>query len=321
MLLSSVLSPVLATASKANTISTKEKASVRQLPSLAEDVAQKVLAQFKNQQLKTEELAFSFLDLQDPANPVASHFRGEVPIYPASVVKMFYLAAVHQWLQDGKLKDSPELQRALRDMIVDSSNDATSYVVDALTETTSGPQLVPDELKVWGEKRNAINRYFQAQGYTNLNINQKPWNEGPYGRERQFVGATYTNRNMLTTQATAQLLTQIMQGEFVSKARSVEMQQLLLRDPHRKASPDSQAVDFLGMALREIPGAKQWSKAGWTSTVRHDAAYVELPVSTNLPQGARFVLVVFTSGHSNETQILPAVARGILSSYYKLPAP
>ena len=38
--------------------------------------------------------------------------------------------------------------------------------------------------------------------------------------------------------------------------------------------PD-QSRDFTSIALK--PGTKLWSKAGWTSTVRHDAAYMELP--------------------------------------------
>ena len=60
------------------------------------------------------------------------------------------------------------------------------------------------------------------------------------------------------------------------------MMQLLSRDPSTKsADPDNQAK-FTGPALP--PGAKLWSKAGWTSQTRHDAAYIELP------NGAKFVL-------------------------------
>ena len=52
--------------------------------------------------------------------------------------------------------------------------------------------------------------------------------------------------------------------------------------------------------------AKLWSKAGWTSTTRHDAAYVELP------GGGKFVLVVFTTGHSREREIIPAIVRSVM---------
>ena len=60
-------------------------------------------------------------------------------IYPASVVKLIYAMAAEAWLQQDLLPEEPELRRAMRDMIADSSNDATGLLVDLLTGTTSGP--------------------------------------------------------------------------------------------------------------------------------------------------------------------------------------
>ncbi|MBE0541270.1 MAG: hypothetical protein IH623_07790 [Verrucomicrobia bacterium] len=40
---------------------------------------------------------------------------------------------------------------------------------------------------------------------------------------------------------------------------------------------------------------------------RHDAAYVALP------DGRGFVLVVFTTNHPNEREIIPAVARAVIA--------
>ena len=42
-------------------------------------------------------------------------------------------------------------------------------------------------MEKWPYKRNAVNRYFASLGYTNINVNRKPWCEGPYGREIQSV--------------------------------------------------------------------------------------------------------------------------------------
>jgi hypothetical protein len=72
-------------------------------------------------------------------SPRGFSYRGVESIYPASVVKLFYLVALHEWLEQGMAQPSTELERATKDMIVDSSNDATSLVVDVLTGTTSGP--------------------------------------------------------------------------------------------------------------------------------------------------------------------------------------
>lgn len=281
-------------------------------PALQRLVAQAVnatLTQFATQKLQSNQLAVTVVDLSQGQPHRWASFRGQEPIYPASVVKLFYLVAAHQWLEEGRLADTAELRRALRDMIVDSSNDATHYVVDLLTDTTSGPELPEAELDRWFEKRNAVNRYFASLGYTNINANRKPWCEGPYGREAQSVRRHQPSRNLLTTDATARLLADIVLGRAVTPARSAQMLDLMRRDPF-KPSPAGcephQATDFIGQAVPA--GARLWSKAGWTSQVRHDAAYVELP------GGGRVVLVIFTVGHSYERGIIGALARPLLDA-------
>ncbi len=85
------------------------------------------------------------------------------------------------------------------------------------------------------------------------------------------------------------------------------MMELLKRDfAGVSKDSDDQGHGFTGIALAGMTGAKLWSKAGWTSTTRHDAAYVELP------NGAKFVLVTFTTDHANERDIIPTVARVVI---------
>jgi len=267
--------------------------------------ADETLAKFADKKLETNQLAITFVDLSDGAKPTWASVRGGDQIYPASVIKLFYLAAAHRWMEDGKLKDTEELRRALRDMIVDSLNEATGYIVDLLTDTTSGPELPPDEMEQWYAKRNAVNRYFTSLGYQNINVNRKPWCEGPYGREIQSVKLhTPNHRNWLTTDATARLLTEIVTGRAVTPERSRQMMELLQRRPF-DPNAERQSLEYTGGALPN--GAKLWSKAGWTSETRHDAAYVELPT------GERFVLVVFTVGHANDKEIIPAVVKVLIA--------
>jgi len=280
------------------------------LQSIVESSVKSVLHDFAAKGLQSNQIAVTLIDLKGAA-PEQASFRGEEPIYPASVVKLFYLDAVHRWLEDGKLKDTPELRRGMRDMIVDSLNEATGYLVDCLTGTTSGPELSASEMDDWCFKRNAVNRYFSSLGYTNINVNRKPWCEGPYGREMQSVQMHKPNhRNWLTTDATARLLTEIVQGKAVSKKHSDEMMALLRRDPFAEGDKNDQAHAFTGMALPK--GAKLWSKAGWTTATRHDAAYVELP------NGAKFVLVTFTVDQANEREIIPSVTNAVIEGISKL---
>ncbi|NJN20959.1 MAG: serine hydrolase [Leptolyngbya sp. RL_3_1] len=244
--------------------------------------------------------------------PQGASYRGVECIYPASVVKLFYLVAVQEWLERGMIQGSTELDRAIRDMIVDSSNDATGLVLDVLTGTTSGPELPPGPFATWQQQRNLVNRYCQSLQWPELetiNVNQKTWCDGPYGRERVLLGEAFENRNLLTTEATARLLHSIIGGVSVSGPRSQTMMTLMQRslDPQvLAADPENQVTGFLGAGLP--PTAHLWSKAGLTSKVRHDAAYIEL---ADQPP---YLLVVFTEGPyaSQNEAILPFVSRQIV---------
>lgn len=284
---------------------------VQSAPSLQQTVdaaVQATLAEFKEPALKPEQLAVTVLDLRGKT-PVSAQYSGDERFYPASVIKLFYLAAVHQWLEDGRIADSPELRRGMKDMIVDSSNDATNYLVDVLTDTTGGPELPAAELDAWSKKRGVVTKYFKMLGYENVNANRKTWGDGPFGREKQDMAAHPPARNYLSTNDTARLLEHIATGRGVTPARSAEMMTLLARDPFTPSSdPDSQAVAFSGAAL--TPGMKLWSKAGWVSWARNDAALIELP------GGGRIIVVTFTDGreHANNRAIIPAVVRRILTN-------
>src|SRR4051794_28828989 len=108
--------------------------SSSKLNDLAAASVRAAIEKFPDEKVKNDDVAVTVIDLHDPQHLVTGSVRGDAPIFPASVVKLFYLVAAHQWLQDGKLEDSDELRRGLHDMIVDSSNDATHYILDALTD-------------------------------------------------------------------------------------------------------------------------------------------------------------------------------------------
>jgi len=288
----------------------KPKAS---LQDVLDRAAKTTLERFADKKLEEKQLSITLIDLRDPQRPVSASFRGNERIYPASVVKLFYLVAAHRWLEDKKIELTPELTRALRDMIVDSSNEATQYVVDVLTQTTSGYELPPKEMEEWQQKRNAVNRYFSGLGYTNINVNQKTFCEDAYGRERVSRGPNGENRNKLTTDATARLMMEIVAGKAANPARTAMMMDLLKREYAGTSNDgDDQGHGFTGIALKGIDGARLWSKAGWTSTTRHDVAYVELP------DGQKFVLATFTSEHASDREIIPTVARAVIEGLKEL---
>ena len=299
-----------------------------QLDKLGNDILEATWTEFPN--LARNQIALSWI-VYDPPVPVNTggalsaeefwkhqvrgfSYRGVERIQPAGIVSLFYLVAIEEWLENNMTPNSGELDRAIKEMIVNSSNDALGLVVDILSGTTSGPELTAGPFETWKFQRNIVNRYFQSLGWQELesiNINQKIWSDGPYGRERAFCGELLENCNMLTTNTTAGLLHSIIGGVAVSAVRSQQMMALMERNL-KLAELNNKARNplrgFLGASLPEE--AKLWSKAGWDTQVRHDAAYIELPSLSP------YLLVVFTEGkaHSTNEEIIPFVSKQVVAA-------
>lgn len=79
-----------------------------------------------------------------------------------------------------------------------------------------------------------------------------------------------------------------------------------------EADPENQVSGFLGAGLPAT--AQLWSKAGWMSQVRHDAAYIEVP-------GLRpYLLVVFMEGQSQSKNemLLPFLSQQVVLAMQQL---
>ncbi len=279
------------------------------LQSQLESAVSTTLSDRSQMSWKPEELSVTMIDLRDPNLWRMAEVRGETRIYPASVPKMFYMAALQRQLEDGKVTATKEVTRGERDMVVDSSNDATQYILDIITDTASGGELPEKEFQAWQYKRNRVNRYLTAMGYQNINLNQKIYCEDAYGIEQQSRGYKGLNRNMLTTNATARMLAEIVMGRLASPETTRHMMDLLKRDPFAPTKdPDDQANGFAGKILvdRKMTDSKLWSKAGWTSRARHDAAYIETA------DGLKFVIVIFTENHADEKEVIPMIAGKVI---------
>ncbi|MEJ7622833.1 MAG: serine hydrolase [Pyrinomonadaceae bacterium] len=273
-----------------------------------------VRAANRDKALGAGEIAVTVIDLRDASKLHWADYRGEDMIYPASVIKMFYMAALERQLEDKKVTMTAELERGLKDMIVDSSNEATQYILDVLTQTASGAEMSRKDFEAWQFKRNRVNRWFTSMGYTNINVNQKTFCEDAYGIEQQSRAYKGQNRNMITTNATARLMAEIVSGNIANPERTARMMNLMKRDPFAATTdPDSQNNGFTGKLIidRKITDAKLWSKAGWTSKTRHDVAYIEMA------DGPKFVIAVYTENHANERDIIPAIAGKVLDSMRK----
>lgn len=259
--------------------------------------------------LTADNLAMSIIDVTKPDVVSRADYHGDAPFYPASVVKLFFMVETYH---QGKEND-PDVPRALHEMIVVSDNDATAYIIDTIADTCSGPELQGRALNKFIDKRRVTNRYFNDLGY-DISAMAKPWSFGPFGRDLQLMGGPdRPNRNRSTANAFASLLLWILRRRAVSPKASDAMMALLERPLNPQRKDENQVTEFIGEGLPA--GSKEWSKAGWTNEVRHDAAYIELP------SGRKLILAILTRGAADDKTLIPAITRSILGELSPITPP
>jgi beta-lactamase class A len=274
-----------------------------EISAYVKSVADRACRRFKEAGLTPDDLAIAvILDEEDRA-PVMGGYNLTRPFYPASVVKLCYALALEQAFADGRIARTPEVLRDLDLMLRISSNAATNRILDLLTGTESGPELQEAELAEFAAKRQAVNEYLRHLGFRDINACQKTWDDAPFGRDMQFLGPNYENRNRMTAADTARLLWIIKRGKAVSRPACEEILKHIRRRP---GDPKDIQARRIGGGVP--PGSGLWSKAGWTSSTNHDAAYVELPI------GSPFVLVVFTNTSYKYAEIPAWIASEIVQA-------
>jgi beta-lactamase class A len=233
--------------------------------------------------------------------------RGTEPIYPCSLVKAFHLVHALAALDEDRIAPHGELDRAMRDMILWSSNTATNYVIDVLTGTTGDTLLEGAEYLDWMSKRERLNRFFWRMGWPEwegCRIAQKLMDDTRYGREARFAAEGGGTLNRLTALAAARLMWELFEGDLpLSPPARGRAQAILSRDPAGPdaARPEYQLSEYLGGALPE--GVQIWSKAGhnlWTgdadtSWFKHDMIRIAAPGRTPV------IAVLMTTGEALAT--------------------
>ena len=259
-----------------------------------------------------QNIAITWIRYENPipltSNGYGTGLNSNKTFYPASIVKIVYALATQIWIKKDLIVDSEEIRRALYEMIANSSNDATGYILDLLTGTTSGPSLNEQNFQAWKIQRKLINNWLEELQWSeikNWNCSQKTWNEGPFGREKDFYGKSNENRNRMTTEGSARLFESLMTNQMLQKVDNESLIKVFHRslDPvHRKQDAENQVDGFLGEGLPL--SSKLWSKAGLMSEVRHDVAWWKAPNKNPM------LAVVFTTGKElvKDQFLLPAIS-------------
>jgi hypothetical protein len=210
--------------------------------------------------------------------PVAgTSWGGERFQDPGALIHFVYLVACEAWLQRQWLQESPELRRAMADMVRHGGHGATSLVVDLLSGTTSGPSLPLSRQRAWIRQRQLVNDWLLQLGWMELqgcNACQKTWSHGPYGREADFTGPNGENRNRFSTEALARLFLAVIGGVLVSPPACGRMGELLI---------NASEAPLKGSLVQNLTiGGRLWHTGGFGARSRQEAAYLEINGQTPL---------------------------------------
>ena len=267
-----------------------------------------------NKDFSREDIAITWINYKSENKSVFKGFgsglNNKKMIYPASIVKLVYGLAAYYWIKKGSLLLSDEIIDAVRRMLSFSSNNATSFLIDLLTGTTSGPYIEGELWENWKYQRSLINDWLHDLNWEELigiNCCQKTWDDGPFGREKEFYGYENNNRNAMTTDSVARIFEEIM-IHIDYKKNDLNLRSFLKRNLNKvflKNDSLNQIDGFLGAGLPE--SINLWSKAGLMSQVRHDSAWW---INS---QSLQTLLVVFCNGekYSKEISFLPLIAKEV----------
>lgn len=228
----------------------------------------------------TSELSITLINVN--SGEIAEYQQQELR-YPASVLKLFWMVHLYGELAQGILSDEQIFAVDLYRMIQQSSNSASSRIIDSITGTKSGKNLEGEEYQDWLRRRLHLSEFFQKAGYEGIIVSQKTYSNisKPEGREGQmWDDPQQPIRNKISSYHAARLMYEIVTGKTISPEYSQKMVKLLARDLRPESLIDKAQYGgfdpiegFLGKSLsgEDIDFA---SKAGWSSTGRHEVAFV-----------------------------------------------
>ena len=266
--------------------------------------------------LPTGPLSISLIDVSNPEVHTFAGYKSQVLRYPASVSKLFWMAAFYGAVEEGLIDDEPRFHQDLILMMQKSHNDSASRLLDVITDTKSGVKLEGKKLNTWLEKRKSVNDFFQKADYQGLIVSTKnyprysPSQKGPVGRDRQLRKKDGKFlRNLISTDHATRLIYEIYTRQAVSPKYSRRMAYLLTRDLRAEVwqnDPYNGVESFLGESLPT--NIYFGSKVGLTSEDRMDVAFVR-----TLDDKAIYILAIFAedTAYVDDKEIFPKLSRHV----------
>jgi hypothetical protein len=295
--------------------------NVPQVPNLNQNsnlqsVVNSAMNSFQAKGLPLDKLSISLTNLNASKCPSYASYQDKDPRFPASITKLFWMAALYGQVNQGMLLEESISDKVVRKMIQKSDNEAASDVMDALTNTRSGDRLSDAELAQWESSRTSLNTFFNAAGYQSINISQKNFPipklkmMDPQGPDLQIRRSESSPlRNSLTTYDVNRLVYEIHTKQAISPAMSDRMENMMVRDIHPEAWKDEQYNSIAGFLGEKLPLDTYFaSKVGWTGSSRQYAAIIK-----SADGAAHYILVIFGDDkrYADDWEVFPAISRQI----------
>jgi len=251
-------------------------------------------------------------------NPEVYHLNSSDTAYhPASLIKLFnsYLARVKLLSQVkqvlnrsedsedfGERTTADDVYDAIHESLAVSDNDALSLLVDFNSDTSSGLRLDHEAFTEFLLKRKKITELFRAKNYSAaLKLHSKCFSFAPYGRDEQLVFSKHgLGSNACSIEDIAKIFKDIYR-DFPDLYKS--MKRVIGNEQDEQTQFIAKGLE----AYKDHHIKELYSKAGWTSKVRHDAALIKLQNNKEI------LLVIMTRGLSEYTELIPSLSQTIFS--------
>ncbi|MGC9525120.1 MAG: serine hydrolase [Limnospira sp.] len=298
----------------ADTYTVKSPPDWRANPDL-QAIVDETVALAEDKGLPTEALSITLVDVTDPATHYRAGYNHQMLRFPASVSKLFWLAAFFNQVRTGSIPDESPFHDDLNQMIRISDNDSASRIVDAITRTTSGETLGEAELERWIDERRRIDTLFRNANYDNILLSMKNYpvtdlGEAPEGRDLQLKQTpALADGNQVSTDQAARLMYEIYTKQAVSPLASTKMAHLLTRDLNPSAWDQSDRDFVKGFLGESLPADIYFaSKVGYTSRSRQEVIFVR-----TLDDRAIYILAIFATdpAYAQDEEIFPQMSRHI----------
>jgi Beta-lactamase enzyme family len=263
-----------------------------------------ILQYAKNKRLPLNKLSVTLIDIQTRER---GDFQESIPRYPASVVKIFWLVAIYQKIEQRDVEESM-LSSEISAMINKSDNNASNQVLDVITGTKS-TQISFENCK---QNRENLNNFFYRANYSKkINISQKTVlnHTDLKGCDKKL--RDNGGKNKLTTDSTARLMYEIINNQSITSASSKKMKKLLTRNISSwKNKPSNGEIfnpvkGFFGQDLPSKEIESVISKAGMVDESKGEVAFIK-----SKDGKVQYILAVFgdDSVYSKKDNLFPEIS-------------